>query len=49
MLVVLKIFFALVDDLLVGPTIGAKSIAVKALCPLLIVLTVEGLGIQRYN
>jgi len=46
---VLEVFFALADYILIGPTISAKSIAVKALCPLLIVLTVEGLGIQRYN
>ena len=46
-LAVVEIFFALADDLLVGPTIGAKSVAVEAFCPLLVVLAVEGLGVQR--
>ena len=40
--VVLEIFFALADDLLVGPTIGAESVAVKAILPMLIFLAVEG-------
>ena len=44
---VVEIFFTLADDLLVGPTIGAKSVAVEAFCPLLVVLAVEGLGVQR--
>ena len=39
-LVVLEIFFALADDLLVGPTIGAESVAVEAICTFLIVLAV---------
>ena len=38
--VVLEIFFALADDLLVGPTIGAESVAVEAICTFLIVLAV---------
>jgi len=46
-LAVVEIFFALADDLLVGPTIGTKSVAVKAFCPLLVVLAIEGLRIQR--
>jgi len=45
-LAVVEIFFALADDLLVGPTISAKSVAVKAFCPLLVILTIEGLGVQ---
>ena len=44
---VLEIFFTLADDLLVGPTIGAKRIAVKMFFPLLVVLTIEGLAVQR--
>jgi hypothetical protein len=47
MLIVLEIFFALADDLLVGPTIGTESVAVEAICTLLIILAIEGLGIQR--
>ena len=39
-LCVLEIFFALADDLLVGPTIGAESVAVEAICTFLIVLAV---------
>ena len=46
-LAVVEIFFALADDLLVGPTISVKSIAVKAFCPLLVVLAIEGLGVQQ--
>ena len=48
-LVVLEIFFTLADDLLIGPTIGTKGIAVKAICPLLVILAVEGLRVQRDN
>ena len=44
---VLEVFFTLADDLLIGPMIGAKSIAVKAIRPLLVFLAVEGLGVQR--
>jgi hypothetical protein len=44
---VLEVFFALADDILVGPTIIAKSVAVNAFCPLLVVLAVEGLGVQQ--
>jgi hypothetical protein len=46
-LAIVEIFFALADDLLVGLAIGAKSITVKAFCLLLVVLTVEGLEVQR--
>ena len=46
-LAVVEIFFALANDLLVGPTIGTKSVAVKAFCPLLVVLAIEGLEVQR--
>ena len=35
------------DDLLVGPTISTKAVAVKTLRPLLVVLAGEGLGVQR--
>ena len=45
-LVVLEIFFTLADDILVGSMIGAKSVAVEAFCLLLVVLAVEGLGVQ---
>ena len=44
---VLEVFFTLADDLLIGPTISAKRVAVKAFCPLLVVLAVEGLRVQR--
>jgi hypothetical protein len=44
---VLEIFFILADDLLVGLTNGTKRIAVKMFFPMLVVLTVEGLGVQR--
>ena len=43
---VFEIFFALLDDLLIGPSISAKSVAVKAFCPPLVILTIEGLGVQ---
>ena len=46
-LAVVEIFFALADDLLVGPTIGAKGVAMKAICPLLVILAAEGLRVQR--
>jgi hypothetical protein len=46
-LVVLEVLFALADDLFVGPTIGAMGVAVKAICPLLVILAAEGLGVQR--
>jgi len=42
-----RVFFALVNDLLVGPAIGAKSIAVKVIYLLLVILAIEGLGVQR--
>ena len=45
--VVLEIFFALADDLLVGPTIGAKGVAVKTLRLLLVILAGDGLKVQR--
>ena len=44
---VLEIFFTLLDDVLIGPAIGVKSVAVKALFPLLAVFAGEGLGVQR--
>ena len=44
---VLEIFFGLQDDVLVGPTIGAKGVAVKTLRPLLVVLAGDGLRVQR--
>ena len=46
-LVVLEVLFALANDLFVGPVIGAKGVAVKAICPLLVILADEGLGVQR--
>ena len=46
-LTVVEIFFTLADDLLIGPTIGVKGIAVKAICPLLVILAIEGLRVQR--
>ena len=46
-LVALKVLFALADDLFVGPAISAEGVAVKAICPLLVVLAAEGLGVQR--
>ena len=39
-LIVLEIFFALADDLLVGPMIDKESVVVEAICTLLIFLTV---------
>ena len=44
---VLEIFFAPTDDIFIGPTIGTKSVAMEAFCPMLVVLAVEGLGVQR--
>ena len=44
---VLEIFFGLQDDVHVGPTIGAKGVAVKTLRPLLVVLAGDGLRVQR--
>ena len=44
---IFEIMLGSLDDLLVGPTIGAKGIAVKTLRPLLVVLAGEGLGVQR--
>ena len=38
--------FALVDDFLVCPAIGAEGVAVKMLC-LLFVILAEGLGVQQ--
>ena len=35
------------DDFLIGPAIGAKGIAVKTPCLLLVVLAAKGLGVQR--
>ena len=46
-LAVVEIFFTLADDLLISPTVGAKRDAVKTFCPLLVVLVVEGLRVQR--
>jgi hypothetical protein len=46
-LAVVEIFFTLADDLLISPTVGAKRDAVKMFCPLLVVLAVEGLRVQR--
>ena len=46
-LVVLEVFFALADDLFVGPAIGTESVVVKVICPVLIVLAVEGLRVER--
>jgi hypothetical protein len=45
MLVVLEIFFALADELLISPATDTKVIAVKVICPLLVILAVEGLGV----
>ena len=45
MLVVLEIFFTLADELLISPATGTKGIAVKVICPLLVILAVEGLGV----
>ena len=42
MLVVLEVFFAPADGLFIGPTIGVESVAVKAILPMLIFLSVEG-------
>ena len=39
-LVVLEVFFTPADGLFVGPSIGAESVAVEAICTFLIVLTV---------
>ena len=47
MLGVLEIFLGLKDDLLVGPTVGAETIAVKTFRPLLVVLVGEGFGVHR--
>ena len=44
---IIEIFFTPLDDFPVGPVIGAKSVAVKALFPLLVVFAGEGLGVQR--
>ena len=44
---VLEIFFGLQDDILVGPTIGVKDVALKMLHPLLVVLASNGLRVQR--
>jgi hypothetical protein len=46
-LAVVEIFFTLADDVFIGPTISTKSIAVEAFCLMLVVLTVEGLRVQR--
>ena len=46
-LTVVEIFFTLADDVFIGPTISTKSIVVEAFCSMLVVLTVEGLGVQR--
>ena len=43
---ILEIFFGLQDDVLVGPTIGAKGVAVKTLRPLLVILAGKGLRVQ---
>ena len=45
-LAVVEIFFALADDFLVCPAIGAEGIAVKMLC-LLFVILAEGLEVQQ--
>jgi hypothetical protein len=47
MLSVFVIFLGLLDGCLVGPTIGAETVAVKMFHPLLIVFADEGLGVQR--
>ena len=44
---ILVIFFTPLDDFLIGPAIGAKGIAVKTPCLLLVVLAAKGLGVQR--
>ena len=44
---IIEIFFTPLDDFLVGPVIGAKSVAVKALFPLLVIFAGEGLRVQR--
>ena len=42
---ILEVFFATADDFFVGPATGTKGIAVKTLCPLLVVLAAERLGV----
>ena len=44
---ILEIFFGLQDDVLVGPTIGAKGVAVKSLRPLLVIFAGDRLKVQR--
>jgi len=44
---IFEIFLGLLDECLVGPTIGAETVAVKTFRPLLIVFADEGLGVQR--
>ena len=46
-LVILEFFFALEDGLVVGPALAAESVAAKAIFPMLIVLAVEGLRVER--
>ena len=47
MLIVLEVFFTPADGLFVGPSIGAESVAVEAILTMLLVLAIEGLGVER--
>jgi hypothetical protein len=44
---VFVIFLGLLDDCLVGPPIGAETVAVKTFHLLLIIFAGQGLGVQR--
>jgi len=46
-LAILEVFFAPADGLFVGPAIGVESVAVKEILLVLLVLTVEGFGVER--
>jgi hypothetical protein len=47
MLVVLEVFFAPEDGIIIGLALGTESVAAKAIFPMLIVLAVEGLRVKR--
>ena len=45
--IILEVFFALEDGLVIGPALGVESVAVEAIYPMLIVLAIEGLRVER--
>ena len=45
--IILEVFFALEDGLVIGPALGAESVTAEVINPMLIVLAVKGLVVER--